>query len=206
MSRRRARRRRLGTAVLTVGTLGSVVSAWMWLRSEERLDEVAYRYGPAPPRRWAGVLRGGPASDRLYMLSCSGALMFGRGESVGWYTRELPDFSTAYPVGPEFLTLPTTLLERSRLRKVRFDSITDWQVWGVGVFAGDQQAVVVPWSLVLGLFGTPAAVVACLRRRRGKPIALTQCEACDYPLGAADERGVRRCSECGWVAPGPRQA
>jgi hypothetical protein len=192
--------------VLVIGTLGSVVSAGMWVRSEVWLDQVAYRVGAAPaPQVPPWGMASGMPGERLYVLSSSGVLILGRGESEGWHTQRRPELIENYTNGPEVLSLPVTLLARTQLDNVFFASITDWQMWGLGVFTHSCQAVVIPWALVMGLFGAPAAVVVWLRRRPGQPIVLTQCEACDYPLGAADVRGVRRCSECGWVAEGPKR-
>jgi hypothetical protein len=214
MSRRRVRlrrwRRRAGTAVLVIGTLGSLVSAGMWVRSERGLDQVVYRYG-LEDRRWPGAES--PywvATQSVFFLSNSGVCLFGLGEFADWSAWFSEGRTQRTAGGLRTVSLRRTFLAAEQVTDWRWASVTDWHFGGLGLIEYGRgqpgRAVVLPWSVVMGLFGMPAAMVATLRQRRARKVAAGVCLKCGYLMGHRLTDGVRRCSECGRVAEEPIKA
>jgi hypothetical protein len=195
--------RRLGTAVLVIGTLGSVVSAGMWVRSSGWLDHAAFRRGwlSEPEARgpmWRFV------AGRAFVTSNSGVLILG----LSHETHSAPDrvrlSHWATYGGWEGWSMRGVHLRPEQAVACRSDSATDWQVGGLAFMqhqAGNAMVlnVMVPWSMLMGLFGLPALTVVFVRRRLLRKAASGVCPECGYLMGHHHTDGVRRCSECGWV-------
>lgn len=187
--------------MLALGTLVSAGGAGMWVRSLGWLDHGGYGHGwfaePAPRESmWRFV------AGRVFVTSNSGVLLLGVSRYTS-YSSDRAGLSQWETYGGwEGSSMQGVHLRADRVVAWRWGSLTDWQAGGLGVIeqsrqGEDAQIVSLPWSMVIGAGGVPAAWVAWRRRRRARRLAAGQCLRCGYALGPADEQGMRRCSECG---------